>query len=248
MRSLLNISASIAFLIGTLAAGANPSAPNANHRVLFIGNSLTATNSLPAMVSALADAGDAGRIETRTIAVGGYSLEDHWNDGPARRAITEGGWSFVVLQQGPSALPESQVLLREYSRRFNDLIVRAGARTALYMVWPSRDRFGDFDGVRDSYAKAAKEVDGLLLPAGEAWRAAWRRDRNLALYGADNFHPSPLGSYLAAVVIVQGITGRTPSALPRLLDSPARLFPRIEMTEAEAKTLQQAAADVSRDR
>ena len=89
-------------------------------------------------------------------------------------------------------------------------------------------------------------MDGLLLPAGEAWRAAWRRDRNLALYGADNFHPSPLGSYLAALVIVQGITGRTASPLPRRLDSPAGLFPRIELSEAEAKLLHDAAGDAAR--
>ena len=180
-----------------------------------------------------------GRIETRTIAPGGYSLEDHWNDGQARRAIIEGSWSFVVLQQGPSALPESQVLLRQYTRRFNELIVRAGARTALYMVWPSRERFGDFDGVRDSYAKAAKDVSGLLLPAGDAWRAAWRRDRNLALYGADNFHPSPLGSYLAALVIVHGLTGRIPATPPLRLGS-------LEVTATQAALLHDSAREVAR--
>ena len=239
MRSLLIVFAAIALLIGTPAAGANASPPRADLRVLFIGNSLTAANDLPSMVSALAAAAGLGRLETRTIAPGGYSLEDHWNDGTARRAITEGGWSFVVLQQGPSALPDSQVLLREYTRRFNDLIVRAGARTALYMVWPSRERFGDFDGVRDSYAKAAKDVNGLLLPAGDAWRAAWRRDRNLALYGADSFHPSPLGSYLAAMVIVHGLTGRIPPTPPLRLGS-------LELTAAQATLLHDAALDVTR--
>ena len=239
MRSLLIVFAAIAFLIGTPAAGANASPPRADLRVLFIGNSLTAANDLPSMVSALAAAAGVGRIETRTMAPGGYSLEDHWNDGQARRAISEGGWSFVVLQQGPSALPESQILLRQYARRFNDLIVRAGARTALYMVWPSRERFGDFDGVRDSYAKAATDVNGLLLPAGDAWRAAWRRDRNLALYGADNFHPSPLGSYLAALVIVHGLTGRIPPTPPLRLGS-------LELTAAQATMLHDAALDIRR--
>ena len=246
MRSLLNVSAAIVLLIGSTPAGAaKASAPPAALRVLFIGNSLTAANDLPAMVSALAAAAGMGRIDTRTIAPGGYSLEDHWNDGTARRAITEGGWSFVVLQQGPSALPESQLLLREYTRRFNDLIVRAGARTALYMVWPSRQRFGDFDGVRRSYANAAKDVDGLLLPAGDAWRAAWRRDKELPLYGADDFHPSPLGSCLAALVIVQGITGRT-AELPLRLTSSRGAFPQIELTPAQSKLLNDAAAEVAR--
>ena len=179
--------------------------------ILFIGNSLTATNDLPGMVEAL---GRAAGVEVRCTAVAkpGFSLEDHWNDGEARRAIARGGWSYVVLQQGPSALPESRVLLNEYARRFDGEIRRAHARPALLMVWPSADRSGDFEGVSRSYAGAATLVDGLLFPAGDAWRAAWRRDARLALYGPDGFHPSRLGSSLAAMVIVNQLSGRLPDA------------------------------------
>ena len=180
-------------------------------RILFIGNSLTATNDLPGMVEAMARA--AG-VEVRTAAVvkPNFSLEDHWNDGEARRAIAAGGWSYVVLQQGPSALPESRVLLDEYARRFDREVRRGRARPALLMIWPSRDRPGDFDGVSRSYAGAAALVGGALFPAGDAWRAAWRRDPALALYGPDGFHPSRLGSSLAALVIVERLTGRLPPA------------------------------------
>jgi hypothetical protein len=144
------------------------------------------------------------------VAKPSFSLEDHWNDGEARREIAKGGWTHVVLQQGPSALPESRVLLDEYARRFDREIRRANARPALFMVWPSQDRRHDFDGVSRSYAGAAALVGGVLLPAGDAWRAAWRRDPGLALYGPDGFHPSRLGSSLAALVILDRLTGRLP--------------------------------------
>jgi hypothetical protein len=49
------------------------------------------------------------------------------------------------------------------------------------MVWPSQARRGDFDGVSESYATAAADVHALLLRAGDAWRAAWRKDSTLAL-------------------------------------------------------------------
>jgi hypothetical protein len=188
-----------------------PGPPGAGLSLLFVGNSLTATNGLPGTVEAL---GRAAGVELRCVAVtrSGFSLEDHWNDGEARRAIARGGWSHVVLQQGPSALPESRVLLDEYARRFDVEIRRAGARTALFMVWPSADRSGDFDGVSRSYTEAATLVDGLLFPAGDAWRAAWRRDPGLALYGPDGFHPSRLGSSLAALVIFDRLTDRIPPA------------------------------------
>lgn len=181
-------------------------------RVLFIGNSLTAANDLPATVCALAQS--AGRRAIcESVARPDYGLEEHWNDGEARRAIAR-GWDVVVLQQGPSALPESRRLLIAYARRFDGEIKRAGARTAFYMVWPSRARRGDFAGVSQSYRAAAKAVKGQLMPAGDAWRAAWAVDAKLPLYGPDGFHPSEIGSYLAALVIYEQIFAAPPPLAP----------------------------------
>ncbi len=181
-------------------------------RILFIGNSLTYSNDLPAMVCAMARS--AGRQATcESVAKPDYGLEEHWNEREAREAIAR-GWDVVVLQQGPSALPESRQLLIDYTRRFDSEIKKAGARTALFMVWPSRARRGDFPGVSQSYAAAAKAVTGLLIPAGEAWRAAWAVDPGLPLYSPDGFHPSPMGTYLSALVIYEQIFAAAPPAVP----------------------------------
>jgi len=56
-------------------------------------------------------------IEYETIAPGGFSLEDHWNAGQVPAEIATSKWDAVVMQQGPSALPESQVNLREWAER-----------------------------------------------------------------------------------------------------------------------------------
>jgi hypothetical protein len=143
-----------------------------------------------------------------------FSLEDHWNQGNARAVIAKGGWWVVVLQQGPSALPESRVLLRAYAKRFAAEAGKAGARTALYMVWPSKARSRDVDDVSESYALAARDDAGTLLPAGDMWREAWRRDPSLALYADDGFHPSGLGSYLAALAIWRGLSAQSAIGLP----------------------------------
>jgi hypothetical protein len=190
-------------------------------RVLFIGNSLTASNDLPAVVEALSRAGGGTPITTVSVVVGGFSLEDHWNQGRAQRRIAEGGWSIVVLQQGPSSLPESQANLRDWTARFDAVIRANGARTALYMVWPESNRREAFDAVSRSYARAAEDVGGMLFPVGEAWRAAWRRDADVPLYGPDGFHPSQTGTYLAALVIYQQMTGRSPVGLPGIGQMPA---------------------------
>jgi hypothetical protein len=54
----------------------------------------------------------------------------------------------------------------------------------------------------------------LFLPGGEGWLEAWKTDPTLALYGPDDFHPSPLGTYLVALVIYERISGGDARDLP----------------------------------
>jgi hypothetical protein len=182
----------------------------------MIGNSLTNANDLAGLVEALADA--AGLAwEVEAITVGGGSLEDHWGTASTRARIGSGDWDAVVLQQGPSSLPESRAHLRHWAEVFDSAARDAGARTSLYEVWPELARSDVFDRVRDSYALAASDVDGNFLAAGETWREAWRRDPTAPLYGPDDFHPSPAGSYAAALAIYAGLSGQSPVGLPRVL-------------------------------
>jgi hypothetical protein len=115
-----------------------------------------------------------------------------------------------VLQQGPSSLPESEVALREWTHRFDAVIRTSGARTAVYMLWPESNRRDAFDALSRSYARAAEDISGMLMPVGEAWR----RDPDVPLYGPDGFHPTPTATYLAALVMWQQITGQSPVRLP----------------------------------
>ena len=207
--------------------------------ILFIGNSLTYTNDLPGMLAAMIDSAGAEPVFIQSSAFPNFGLEDHWNTG-APELIAARPWDVVVLQQGPSAT-EGRPSLLEFSRRFNDEVVKGGGRTALYMVWPAADRAFDFDGVSDSYRMAAEQFGGLLFPAGEAWRAGWTVDPDLALYGPDGFHPSLLGTYVAALVIFQQMTGLTPSEAPRTLTTAIDRIP-VTIPGSTADVLQMAAA------
>lgn len=189
-----------------------PIAGDAAVRVLFVGNSLTYFNEMPDMLAALVRATGTESALVASIARPSYGLEDHWTQSVTFDRIAE-GWDVVVLQQGPSAT-EGRPSLLEYSEKFATPIRDAGAIPALYMVWPSESRASDFAGVSSSYSAAADLVAGLLFPAGEAWLAAWELDAAIELYGPDRFHPSPLGSYAAAVVIYEQLTGRDPRELP----------------------------------
>ena len=240
------ISIRLVLLTAALASGCGdpPTAPdpNATFRVLFVGNSLTYVNDLPGMVKALADSAGVERTYIETVAFPDFALQDHWAQGDARTAIGRGGWRFVVMQQGPSALPESRVNLLEWVGRFAPEIRRAGAEPAMYTVWPSSARSFDFDRVIESYRLAAESVSGVELPAGAAWLAAWRRDPGLALYGSDGFHPSIAGTYLAALTIFGRLYDRPAVGLPRGLTVGGGSF---QLSAEAAATLQAAADEVN---
>lgn len=207
-------------------------------KVLFIGNSLTYSNDLPEMLEAIA--AQAGkRLETDAIALPNGALEDHFRARTAHSAIANGGYRIVIMQQGPSSLPESQANLLEWTARFATRIRAGGARPALYMVWPDITRSAYFDDVRDAYSNAALEVNGMFIPAGEAWRAAWRSDPQLPLYDSDQFHPSVLGSYAAALSIYTELYRQSPVGLPPRLQLATGQV--LELDAAQARAVQVAA-------
>jgi hypothetical protein len=175
-------------------------------RVLFVGNSLTRSNDLPARAAALA-ASTGRRLQYKSVVYAGFSLEDHWNLGAARAALASGEWDVVVMQQGPSSLPESQEHLRTWASRFAELARAVKTRPALLTVWPEGVRRSALPDVISSYRLAAQAAGAELFPAGEAWQAAWRCGLRPSLYGPDGFHPSLLGTYEAALVVYGGLFG-----------------------------------------
>jgi hypothetical protein len=216
--------------------------PPGGHRVLFVGNSLTYTNDLPRTLADLATLG-GDTIHTATVALPNVALVDHAaGQSDALPTIARGAWTWVVMQQGPSSRGANRDTLTIGARALATAIRRVGARPALYMVWPARANLADFDGVRDAYRAAACAVDGVFLPAGEAWRIAWRADAALPLYGPDAFHPAPLGTWLAALVMYERITGRDARRLPPIVTVAGA---RIDVPAATARLLQQAAHEAN---
>lgn len=195
-----------------------PSLPEADLRILFVGNSLTYANDLPGMVETIAEV--AGHsVETAMVAHPDFGLGDHWVSGTPE-VIRDLRPDVVVLQQGPSTLPESQAYLREWTDSLNRVIREVGARPALLMVWPPEDPRYTFAAVHASYRAAAQDVAGIFIPAGISWLEAWKADSRFVLYAADRFHPAPLGSVVAALTVVRTLFDES------LVGLPARMIPQ----------------------
>jgi len=225
----------LTLLLAAVSCGSTPEpVTDPDLRILFIGNSLTYENDLPGLVEQLGRSDPSRPTTVSSVAFGGYSLEDHWNRGDALAAIRQGGWDLVVLQQGPSALPESRDNLIEWSDRFAAEIRKVGARPALYMVWPSLDDAADWDAVTASYAAAAEASHAILFPAGEALRAAYNANPGLPLFAGDRFHPAPLGSEGAALVIYSAAANVSPVGLSARAGTSSFPASQIDLLEASA--------------
>lgn len=235
------ITFTIALSIGALGARQaqhQPLAPK-TLRVLFLGNSLTAANDLPAMVQAMAATAGV-KLTCKAISPGGFNLEDHWRDNQSLPALDRGSWDYVVLQQGPSSLPDSQVDLKKWAEIWAKRIRERKAKPALYMVWPFQGQKDGFKLVSQSYRNAAKTASADIFPAGEAWDRFIAANPNIPLYQPDRLHPTQAGSYLAALVITRGLTGFDPTRAPAKLTVANRVF--VEIPEGVAAKLRAAIA------
>jgi hypothetical protein len=209
-------------------------------RMLFIGNSLTDANNLPAVVRALADSAGFPSLTIGTELVDGTNLLDHWT-GLAPTTIDQ-GWDIVVLQQGPTSTASGRAELRLMAARFAKRIRAAGGEPALLMVWPSSADVTDYPGVSRSYRLAAEDVNGFLYPAGEAWLETWRRNISMPLY-ADGLHPSAYGTYVAALTIIGVTYRRSVAGLPATLSAAGR---GIWINPVDARLIQQAVDEAVR--
>jgi len=181
-------------------------------RILMLGNSFTYFHDMPKILSALLPA----QVVSQTR--GGAFLADQINPedemgAQTLRLLKEEKWDYVVLQdhsRGPSHRKE---LFQQTVDQLCPLIRAAGAKPILYATWAYKEgteklasidmTYAAFsDALYASYHEAAERNGALVADVGRAFDAL----RHLvSLYEDDDYHPSEVGSLLAAQAIARVI-------------------------------------------
>lgn len=212
----------VVILLLTLQACASAQSPTRKVRVLFIGNSYTYVNELPYLFSQLAASTPRPKqVDAEMVVAGGATLQRLWDEGNALRALRQGHWDFVVLQE-QSTLGDGGVIngiaqindpkaFHESARLFDSEIRKAGARTVFFLTWARQNSPEWQSKLNSAYGDIARELDALLAPVGPAWQRALHEDPKLLLYLGDKSHPTPAGSYLAACVFYAVMFGESPA-------------------------------------
>lgn len=202
-----------------------------NINVLFIGNSYTDVNNLPALIQQMGySTGDTMTYQSNLP--GGCTFSQHCTNN-SMTLIRQGGWDAVVLQeqsQAPS-FPDVQVQneVFPFAKRLVDSVYANNpcANPVFYMTWGRK--YGDpdngaifppiatYNGM-DSllalrYMIMKEDNDASVSPVGKVWHYIRDSFPSIELYQSDNSHPSMAGSYAAACSFYTVLFGKDPTGI-----------------------------------
>ena len=202
--------------------------------ILMIGNSYTYTNHLDQMLqSVLKDSDQYSQVSVDSDAVGGASLASLVASGAASKLAR--GYGYVVLQD-QSQIPGFANTDPEFVASNTAVRTLAGAaaqnhsRLVLFETWGhlggdpiNKGLFPSYEAMQtrlvsgyQTYLATANSVStgiASVAPVGSTWAAIKLRNPQLfaSFYSADASHPTPVGSYAAALVLAKAIAGALPA-------------------------------------
>ena len=186
-------------------------------KVLFIGNSYTASNDLAGLVDSLAIA-DGNDLIFSVHAPGGETFEKHTKNPATFAYIRQAKWDYVVLQE-QSQIPsfswsQFQKECVPYAKILVDSIRANNPCTipVFFTTWGRRDGDSQWDStntftkmnnrLNDAYTYLAKVNGAHKIAVGFAFATVKEPGGGAVkfheLYDSDGSHPSMYGSYIAA--------------------------------------------------
>lgn len=234
-------------------------------RILMIGNSLTYTNDIPAMVQNLCRAsGINATVESVTL--GGNSLSDYVNPGNGNGLpslaekknasqrmyykLKNEKWDYVILQgksDETTAIPDK---FKNAVATLAPLIKASGAQMVLYCTWAPdwKSSVWDIDQqqtkIANVYYSIAKQQGCALAPSGIAFARERTLYPDLDLYisSGDRLHPGVAGSYLSACCIYSTLFGKSTEGISYYPSMNGRTSAQAQQIEQDMQSL---AADVA---
>jgi hypothetical protein len=205
--------------LGGTGAGARPL------DVLFVGNSYVYVNNLPEVFARVAAGAGQESPHLTMYAPGGQTLAGACVNATLLK-ILEQRFDVVILQEQSliPAMAELDLRLRRASldacRKLSNQIRPRypGTTIILYQTWARhasawamqpKEVAGCGANPEEMqrrlsrwYAEAGRLIGARVAPVGDAWMANYHDAHPLMLHAADGSHPSPAGTYLAALVLV----------------------------------------------
>lgn len=168
-------------------------------RILFIGNSHTYMNDLPAWVKTMTRE-DGFSCDVTMLAHGGWYLSDHIKEPQTKFNVMYGDYDYIVLQEHSHPFDRIDDY-RSAVRMISAWADKAGSRIVIYGTWSRKDDKKSQEFMNMINRDIASENGAILAPVGERWWSyndAWP---DIELYNEDGAHASRAGTEFAAKII-----------------------------------------------
>ena len=237
-RDALLLSCALLLAIPVQAHAQVAEAPR-EYRVLMVGNSLTYTNNLPALLRAVG-ASQGTPVITETYAAPGGILADRMKDGHVMRALQRRQFDVVILQEQAGKLAACMAMALEQRTAPCAASVRAytqvaqlattrGARTLIFNTWGPDERWQG--RVQRSSRLIAETSSATIFNAAGALRSLKKSRPETNLF-PDGTHPSTQASLMLAIALYREIAGVVPVAKDLRVTAP--LLPVIAAVSADS--------------
>lgn len=170
-------------------------------KVLFIGNSHTASRDVPNQVRMLLRSAGT-EIETGSQIGAQLSTLAELLD--VRTEIRTGKWNFVVLQGAGLSSSHKYVYSQDGAISLAKQAISAGAKPILYAEWPRRG-WDETDYILGIYGKIAKPTGAKIAPVCVAFDLARKQIPDGDWWAGDGNHSGVLGAYVAALTLASSI-------------------------------------------
>lgn len=168
-------------------------------RILFIGNSHTYMNDLPACVKSLARE-EGYSCDVTMLAHGGWYLSEHVKEPQTKFNVMYGDYDYIVLQEHSHPFDRIDDY-RSAVKTISALADKAGSRIVIYGTWARKDDKASQDYMNKVNRDIADKNGAILAPVGEHWWSYIDSRPDLEFYDEDGAHASRAGTEFAAKII-----------------------------------------------
>ncbi|MBR3928155.1 MAG: hypothetical protein IKJ65_04040 [Clostridia bacterium] len=170
-------------------------------KVLFIGNSHTYYNDMPALFKRLC-AENGKDVHVTMLTKGGMGLDYHAKQEQTRFNILYGGYDAVVLQHTAHPMGDLDEM-RKGAETICAWCRQAQSRVVLYQTWTKKGDEKSQEHMSKVYFDLGALLGADVAPVGDVWQKTRIEQPELELYFTDGAHASSDGSALAARVIFE---------------------------------------------
>lgn len=188
-------------------------------RVLFVGNSFTFYYNIPTTVEQMANERGLGWKVNQSTA-GGATLKQHWEGKKqlkTKRILKRKRFSRIVFQDH-STYPITAIDTTVKYLKLLQSTAKVAPKHYLYATWAYPGIPGNISNslpIEKALKEKAMDSPSTLVPVGRAFDRFKAMYPEIPLLTADDKHPSPNGSYLAACVLFAQLSGQSTKGLER---------------------------------